>query len=503
MTATGKGNWKARRLNLAPALLAGFTAWSQEIPSNAPWIYTIRSEAVSVSSPEELKKPPSLAPSGEAGPGAASIQETPPEPKRYTGQKISLDFKDADIKNVLRILADVGGLNLITTEEVKGLVTLRLIDLPWDQALDLILKTHGFEAVQEGNVLRISSTERLKRERDALLAAKKLELELEPLQVQYVTLNYAKAKEIGEKIKVILSKREGASVSVDERTNTVIIRDIEQTLADARELVGKLDTQTPQVLIETHIVEASESFARNLGSIFTFQRGGATVTSSFQPGGKFDLLDLGGSLSFSQKKLGGLRNLSAVLGALEEDGKVRIVSRPRVVTLNNIPSTIESLTILRVRLPSTGTVISTGTGGSAGSQTVATEKIPIGIALTVTPQVSADGFVFLEIQVKSSTTSAETTDNIPNEISRQANSRVLIRDGDTVVIGGILRDKRTNIRSGFPYLMDLPGLGWFFKRVIKEYDKEELMVFITPRILQEGAFPPSPEADPNPKPEKN
>jgi type IV pilus assembly protein PilQ len=483
-------------------LLVGFVAWSQETPPNAPWVYTIRSEPVSLSWSAELEKPTSLASAVEPSPSATPIQETPLEPRQYTGQKISLDFKDADIKNVLRILADVGGLNLITTEEVKGLVTLRLIDLPWDQALDLILKTYSFEAVQDGNVLRISSAERIKRERDAVLAAKKLELEMEPLQVEYMTLNYAKAKEIAEKIKGILSKREGASVSVDERTNTVIVRDIEQTLADAHELVAKLDTQTPQVLIETHIVEASESFARNLGSIFTFRRGGATVTSSFEPGGKFDLLNLGGTLSFSQGKVGGLKDLSSVLGALEEDGKIRIVSRPRVVTLNNIPSTIESLTILRVRLPSTGTVIATGPGGSAGSQTVATEKIPIGIALTVTPQVSADGFVFLEIQVKSSTTSAQTTDNIPNEISRQANSRVLIRDGDTVVIGGILRDKRTSTRSGFPYLMDLPGLGWFFKRVIKEYDKEELMVFITPRILPEGAFPPPPETDPNSKPEK-
>jgi type IV pilus assembly protein PilQ len=431
------------------------------------------------------------------------IQETPLETKQYTGQRISLDFKDADIKNVLRILADVGGLNLITTEEVKALVTLRLTDLPWDQVLDIVLKANGLEAIQEGNVVIISSAERVKREREATLAAKKQELELEPLAVQYLTLNYAKAKEIAEKIKGILSKREGAGVAVDERTNTVIVRDVQQALHEARDLVEKLDTQTPQVLIEMHIVEASQTFARNFGSLFDFTRDGAAIISSFEPGGNFDLGNLGGALTVFQKKIGSLKDLTAVLAALEEEGKLRIVSKPRVVTLNNIPSTIESVTILRIPLPSTGTVINTGQGGQAGGASIATEKVSVGIILTVTPQVSADGFVFLNIQVKSSTVEPPVAGSaLFTEFSREANSRVLIRDGDTVVIGGIFREKRSNARAGFPYLSDLPGLGWLFKRVIREDQKEELIVFITPKILREGAFPSPPVEDLRPGEEK-
>jgi len=181
----------------------------------------------------------------------------------------------------------------------------------------------------------------------------------------------------------------------------------------------------------------------------------------------------------------GAINLDARLTALENENKGKIISRPRVVTLNNVPAKIESLRILRVRLPSTGTVISTGAGGVAGSSQTATEQIRTGITLQVTPQVSSDGFVFLDVFAKSSTLQQSSSpDNIPDEISREAESHVLIRNGETFVLGGVFRDDMQNTDAGIPFLRSIPVLGWAFKNNVKNRKREELLVFITPTAVQ-------------------
>ncbi len=180
--------------------------------------------------------------------------------------------------------------------------------------------------------------------------------------------------------------------------------------------------------------------------------------------------------------------------ALEEEGKGKVISRPRVITMNNVAATIQSLTILRVKLPSTGTVINTGTGGVAGGSSTATEKINTGITLVVTPQVSADGFVLMNIYAKSSQPDFNrAVDGIPNEISREANSNVLIKDGETVVLGGIFRHTSDDRESGLPYLRNVPGLGWLFKRTLDSKRQEELLVFLTPKVVETGtaALPPA------------
>jgi type IV pilus assembly protein PilQ len=175
------------------------------------------------------------------------------------------------------------------------------------------------------------------------------------------------------------------------------------------------------------------------------------------------------------------------LTALEEEGKGKVISRPRVVTLNNVAATIQSLTILRVKLPSTGTVINTGTGGAAGSASTATEKINTGITLVVTPQISSDGYVLLNIYAKSSQPDfSHNVDGIPNEVSREANSNVLIKDGETIVLGGIFRNTSTDQESGIPYLRSVPALGWLFKRNLKTTHHEELLVFLTPKVVASG-----------------
>ncbi|MGH7821204.1 MAG: type IV pilus secretin PilQ, partial [Candidatus Binatia bacterium] len=488
----------------------------------------------------------------------ATRQQAAPTPSRtdparvYTGEKISLDFKDADVLNVLRILAEVSGLNIVATDDVKGRVTVRLVDVPWDQALDIVLQSNRLDTVQIGNVLRVSTTTRLKEEREAQLAAEEAAKELEPLRVSYISVNYMKVDDKQDplipKIEDVLSDR--GTVKTDARTNTVIVRDIQAGIDDARELIQRLDKQTPQVLIESNVVEATDTFTRDLGIQWGYsyavgpQFGTATgreFPSSFVLGGDTRSSGTGDPVTFSGDVPGtgpaaqvgpgqnagptlgvagapavpipfiadfparsltqgegaifdialgsidGSKALNAKLSALERDGKAKIISRPKVVTLNNLPAKIEAIRIFRVRLPSTGTVISTGAGGVAGSAQAATEQIRAGITLDVKPQVSADGFILLEINVKSSTADfTQQVDNIPAEVSREARTNVLIKDGETVVLGGVFRNTEDDQESGIPYLRRIPGLGWLFKRMFRNRQREELLVFITPRIVKSG-----------------
>ena len=347
-------------------------------------------------------------------------------------------------------------------------------------------------------------------------------------------MNYAKAKKLGELVNGSGRSGEGGggssgrgrseeqegvltsrgSVMVDEFTNTLIVRDIDRGIRNARELVKRLDVQIPQVLIESNIVEATTDFARELGVQWGYKANigpqtGTSTGANFPgtigfggsglggSGGVPFLADfpapsvkpgLGSALDLALGSLNGAQALDVRLTALEQKGQGRIISRPRVVTLNNVAATIQSLTILRVRLPSTGTVVNTGAGGSAGTATTATEKIETGITLEVTPQVSSDGFVLLDMFAKSSQADfTRTVDNIPTEITRQATSHVLVRDGQTVVLGGIYRDTTTDNMTGVPWFNSIPFLGWLFKTEAKSKRREDLLVFLTPRVMKTGA----------------
>jgi type IV pilus assembly protein PilQ len=368
-----------------------------------------------------------------------------------------------------------------------------------------LISTNGLGKEQIGNVVRISTAGALKAERDALVAAKKSEENLEPLQTVYFNVNYAKVRELEPKVKTVLSKRPDASLVIDERSNTLMIRDVKQAIDDASVLVARLDTRTPQVLIESNLIETTPTFARALGARFQFTSGGTTISNAAGAGGGnspftaetplFPSLPtgLGGTVSVIQNTLGGLRNVSAALEAAENEGNVRIISRPSVVTLNNVASTIRSERILRITLPNS-TNIATGSGSSAAGAAVATERVPVGINLTVTPQVSSDGFVMMTIAVKSSsiapnaTVGGGTAGVVPfDELNREAVANVLVRDGETIVLGGILKDSGSTSESGLPYLKDIPFFGWLFKTVRQQKDFEELMVFITPRIAAAGS----------------
>ena len=406
--------------------------------------------------------------------------------KTFTGQKISLDFKDADIKNVFRLLAEVSGLNIVITADVNRRVTLRLVEVPWDQAMDLIISTNGLDKEQIGNVVRISTAGALKTEKDALIAAKKSREDFEPLLTTYFNVNYAKAKDLEPKIKSLMSKRTDSALVIDDRSNTVMVRDVQRSMEDVNALVSKLDTRTPQVQIESNLIETTPTFSRALGIEMEalFNNGRVRASDRFIAGTPF----VGGpqptpivnqlvipTTGFRWGYFG--NNITSILSAAEAEGNVKIISRPSVVTLNNVESTIESARIIRIRTTA-------ATVGEAGSL----REIRAGITLKVTPQVSVDGFVLLNISVKSSTLDfANAVENIPAENTREAKANVLVRDGETVVIGGILKDTSSNSDTGVPYFKDIPVLGWLFKKSSWEKNFEELVVFITPRIMGAGS----------------
>ncbi len=520
--------WAAARLTGRGAARVPAAA---ELPPDAP----MPAEGVAAA-PPPAPRPVPLSP-WEAVQREPRVQPTPP---RYTGRPVSLEFKDADILNVLRVIADVAQRNIVATDDVQGKVTIVLHGVPWDQALDILLRSTGLEKVEYADVITISTSGRLEEERKARLAAEIAGRQLEPLETAYLRINYVKATEIAKLLSGgtttsaagaaavdaigaaasggestgngLLSPR--GTVLVNEPTSTVIVRDIAEGVANARELVARLDIQTPQVAIQGLIFEADTDVAQELGV-----RWGARYLAGPETGnptgrnfpgrigvggnGPHDveegadnvpiLVDFpapgvgpgaGSTLGLLLGSLDGSKQIDAEISAIEAEGRGRVVSRPKVITLNNAEANIESLEILRVRLPNSGTVVNTGPGADGSAAGVATQAIDTGIILRVTPQISSDGYVLMQVYVKSSVPSArQSTDDIPTEISRQATSQVLVRDGETVVIGGVYRQRLDNLETGVPWLSSIPVFSWLFKATVKADSREELLVFITPKIV--------------------
>jgi type IV pilus secretin PilQ/predicted competence protein len=430
--------------------------------------------------------------------------------KSYTGRLISLDLQDTDIDNALRIIAEVSNLNIIASDDVAGKVTLRLIDVPWDQALDVILKTNGLDQVTEGNVIRIAAMDKLRREREAMRDSKRAAENLEDLAVKYIRVSYARADDIRDKIEAVLSER--GTVTADERTNQLIIKDIKSGQKQAEELLSKLDLRTPQVLLETQIVEGSRTILRDLGFQWNFsyvqspETGNATGLNfpnsvstggdSFGQDGRPWAVNFpavfagaeGSAVSAILDSADGSRLLGARLSALENEGKVHVVSRPQVATINNKQATIRSETTVRVRMPLGGGSIGVGAGAQAGiGGGLAFQEFNVGISLEVTPQASPDYYVLMDVNAKSSTFTGEETDNIPNTREREATSTILVKSGQTFALGGVYRIEDQDTLAGVPFLKDIPVLGWLFRRMSFDKRDEELIFFITPHIV-EGSF---------------
>ena len=452
--------------------------------------------------------------SGQSGPTPIARAETP-EPA-YTGTQVSLDFRNADIHDVFRMLADVSSFNIIATDDVQARVTLKLVEVPWDQALDVLLQANGLEKTQSGNVVTVSTSQRLEQERNARLAAKQMEQQLADLETVYLTINYVKATEVVELITheaasngggvALLSPR--GTIAADSTSNVLILRDAPAHIAAVRELIKNIDIQTPQVIIESYIVTASENLARDLG----IQWGSRYTTgpTSGDPAGVINFpgtLGVGGvgalgtggvpfiadfpaalgapALDLFLGSLDGSQALNLRLSALETQGKARVISRPRVVTINNTPAQIRNRREVRVPIISGNTVVG-GPGTTGGSD--AFEEFDVGITLEVVPQISSDGYILLEINaesselVRASIPAGAGFPQIPDVLTRTASSNILIKAGDTFVLGGILQDDLRQDETGIPYLRNMPGFGWLFRGKNRSKTKDELLVFTTPRL---------------------
>jgi type IV pilus assembly protein PilQ len=412
--------------------------------------------------------------------------------KVYTGRRLSLDFKDADIKNILRLIAEVSNFNIITGDDVTGKITMRLVDVPWDQALDVILQARSLGMSKVGNVIRIAPLESLKKDIQAELEARRVKEKLEDLVTELIPVNYATAKEISPQIKGILSDR--GDIKVDDRTNILIVKDIPRNIVLAKNLVKSLDTKTPQVLIEARIVEANLSFQRDLGISWgfltqtgtdkkkTFSTGGGTGGTSTLRGtdvGTRPLVNLptsttAGILEFLFTSEYGLKNLDVAISAYENKGELKVISSPKIATLDNKEASVEQ----GLRIPYT----------KLTADNVATEDfIEANLKLTVTPHVTNDGHVKMTIKVKKDEPdySHTSTYGTPSINKKESTTEVMVKDNGVVVIAGIYTIKKSDTTTGVPLFSKIPVLGWLFKKESKANDTTDLLIFISPKIFKD------------------
>ena len=426
---------------------------------------------------------------------------------RFNGRRIDLDLKDADIHNILRLLADVGRVNIVTADDVSGNVTIRMRNVPWDQALDVVLQAKGLGMVRSGNLIRVAPLATLQKERELRLAAAKQEYELTPLETRLIPVSYAQAEELQARAKDLLSPR--GSIAVDERTNVLIARDIAGNLNNIEELVRSLDTQTPQVLVEARIVEATSRYIRDIGIQWggdaTFSEATGNPTGIAFPskvgiaGGNYDqntnsrglspfqgnvpqpnfAVNLpaatgtgqGGAIGFSLGSVDNNFNVGLRLSAAEASGLLRIVSSPRILTLDNRDARI-----------SQGTLIPFSQISAQGVQTTFQEAK---LQLLVRPHVTADGSVSMHVKINRDEPDFNQTSarGDPTILKREAETDLLVMDGHTAVIGGIYTRNTGRNLDQVPFFGDIPILGILFQRRRASDTRNELVIFLTPRIV--------------------
>jgi type IV pilus assembly protein PilQ len=403
---------------------------------------------------------------------------------QFTGEPITLTLKDADIKDVLRTFSALTQLNIVLDPGVGGSVTVELRDVPWDQALDLILRINNLDYVLENNVLRVAPISRLAQEKAQRAAYEKEQEKARPLKTVVKPLSYAKADYVASLLTTesyLLSDR--GSVVVDERTNKLVIRDVVDRVEGILRLIETLDQPTPQVVIEGRIVETTRDFSRELGvtwgfkALFDAEHGNETGLEfpySGEVGGDV-VLPRGdqGFLSFAFADILNTFNLDFVLSAAEVDGIVKIVSTPRVTTQNLQTATIRSGLQIPVQ--------------TVANNTVTVQYVDATLKLEVTPQITAEGTVNLDIDIKKQEPVLATAviggQNVPI-FTRDATTQLLVRDGGTTVIAGIYQINDQDNENRIPGLHKIPVFGWLFKSkgVFKRHD--ELLIFITPRIVK-------------------
>jgi type IV pilus assembly protein PilQ len=427
---------------------------------------------------------------------------------QYTGDKLSLNFQNIEVRAVLQVLADFTGLNIITSDTVTGNLTLRLKDVPWDQALDIILTAKGLDMRKTGNVVWIAPREELATKEKLALEAQQQISDLEPVRTESFQLNYQRAEDIQKLIgagqQKILSKR--GSTVVDPRTNTIFVQDIESKLDEIRALIKQIDVPTRQVMIEARVVEASDTFSKNIGVRLGYNdftgRGGKTgigdtrvtfgggvVAPGFLTGQVADEPDFitdSMMVNMPAPGIGGVnpgqfslilmndamtKFLNMEITALQADGEGKIVSSPRVITADNVEATIEQ-----------GTEIPYQQATSSGATSVSFRKATL--SLKVKPQITPDENIIMKLDVHKDSVGVNTTAG-PSIDTKQVVTEVLVENGGTVGIGGIYTQEEQDTVTKVPVLGDVPLLGRLFRQNLKRNDKRELLIFVTPRIITE------------------
>jgi type IV pilus assembly protein PilQ len=498
---------------------------------------------VEVKTAEEMKPPAEIKAAEEGKPPAEVKAVEKPIATRYRGQKISLDFKDADIHNILRLIGEVSNLNIITSDDVKGKITIRLMSVPWDQALEVILTTKNLIKLEEGNIIRITTVDNVRKEMDerqkeesTLIKSLENRENAEELVTETYRLNYAKATDLQKVVmgamvgvalppgsgppKPILSTR--GSVRADDRTNTIIIRDTRVRVQEIFSMIAKLDLPTPQVLIEARVVQASTTFIRtlgvqwggsynSLGSNYSYGLTGNNPSAAagwgYTPGANSLNVQTGplgvagstiagpanilmpsnfvvnfpastvnspaGGFGVSFGKLtGDLINLDLRLQLGETDSQVRVIARPKLATLDNKEATIKQ-----------GEKIPYETTSAAGTQVQFIDAV---LSLKVVPHVTPEGSITMNVKVTRDArgTFRSPINQVPSIDNREATTDVLVKDGETLVIGGIYESTTSEVNQGIPWLMKIPILGWLFKNQEVQSIRNELLIFITPTIIQ-------------------
>lgn len=424
--------------------------------------------------------------------------------KTYTGERLSLNFQSIEVRAVLQLIADFTNMNLVTSDTVKGSLTLRLQNVPWDQALDIILKTKGLDMRKTDNVVYVGPADEIAaREKQDLEARRQIQ-ELEPLYSEMVQVNYARASDIATLLKAdknsVLSSR--GSVTIDSRTNTLLVQDTADKLVQVRKLVTTLDIPVKQVLIESRIVIANSDFGKDLGARFGISRDSAgdaigasssgnvgvtsgtigattqllnneTLTSPGRLNVNLPVAAPAGSIAFGLAKLPMGTLVDLELSAMQTEGKGEVISTPRVITSNQKEALIEQ-----------GVEIPYQEASSSGATSVSFKKATL--SLRVTPQITPDDRVIMDLKVNKDSVGT-VYNGVPSINTREVNTQVLVQNGETVVLGGVYEQSKNDGVTKVPFFGDLPLVGALFRSTTKTDNKEELLIFITPKIVKDGA----------------
>ncbi|TGU70651.1 type IV pilus secretin family protein [Geomonas terrae] len=424
----------------------------------------------------ELAAPPAPARIEEPMTDISASAEKRPAKKVYKGRRVTLEFSDADIRKIFQLIAEVSNLNFLIGDDVTGTISIKLVNVPWDQALDVILDTKGLAMVQQGNIVQIKPRNKMQNQADEEAAAKKAAERMMELKTAVFEVNYASVSDVSSQFGMLKSER--GIITKDERTSRVIVRDVQPALDEMRALLKNLDAPEKQVMIEARIVEATSTFTRDLGVQWglTYRDAAATVANINNVettfGGVVSTAGPGTSgsgglgLGMSFGKLTSNVQLDMRLAAAATVGQVKIISTPKVVTLNNKAAKI-----------SQGQSIPYQTTSAEGTKT---EFVEAALTLEVTPHITADGSVSMKIKASNN---SPGTGSPPPINKKEATTELVVSNGDTTVIGGIYVDSDTESDTGVPFLADIPLLGWLFKSNSKQKTKTELLIFITPKIV--------------------